>query len=102
MIRALQKYLRLRLLNGTYVVTSPAISLRLMKGCQESLEKRGKKVRFQALFIEKNMESYKRLNSFLQTESTEEVGADSLHGDFYSLRYDILKWCGNDDFTFFF
>lgn len=82
--------------------TSPAISLRLMKGCQESLEKQGKNVRFQALFIEKNMESYKKLNSFLQTESTEKVSADSLHGDFYSLRYDILEWCGNDDFTFFF
>jgi len=82
--------------------TSPAISLRLMKECQESLEKRGKNVRFQALFIEKNIESFKRLDSFLQTESTEEVAAKSLHGDFYSLRNDILRWCGNDDFTFFF
>ena len=42
------------------------------------------------------------LNSFLDKESTDEVCAESLCGDFYSLRSDILRWCGNDDFTFFF
>jgi len=73
--------------------TSIAISLGLMKACQENLEKKGKNVRFQALFIEKNIESYKKLNSFLQTESTEEVSADSLHGDFYSLSPDGHPKC---------
>lgn len=82
--------------------TSIAISLRLMKACQESLKKMGRNVRFQALFIEKDLESYKKLNSFLQTHSTEEVSADSMHGDFYSLRSNILEWCDNKDFTFFF
>ena len=82
--------------------TSIAISLNIMKGCHESLKKQGKNIRFKALFIEKNIEPYKRLNSFLEKESTEEVSAKSLHGDFYSLRSDILRWCGNDDFTFFF
>ena len=82
--------------------TSIAISLNIMKGCHESLKKQGKNIRFKALFIEKNIESYKRLNSFLKKESTEEVSAVPLHGDFYSLRSDILRWCGNDDFTFFF
>ena len=82
--------------------TSIAISLSIMKGCHKSLRKQGKNIRFKALFIEKNIESYKRLDSFLKKESTEEVSAESLHGDFYSLRSDILRWCGNDDFTFFF
>jgi len=82
--------------------TSIAISLSIMKSCHESLRKQGKNIRFKALFIEKNIESYKRLDSFLKKESTEEVSAESLHGDFYSLRSDILRWCGNDDFTFFF
>jgi len=82
--------------------TSIAISLDIMKGCHESLKKRGRNVQFKALFIEKNREAYKILDSFLDEESTNEVHAESLHGDFYSLRSDILRWCGNDDFTFFF
>ena len=82
--------------------TSIAISLDIMKGCHESLKKYDRNVQFKALFIEKNRESYKMLNSFLDKESTNEVCAESLHGDFYSLRSDILGWCGNDDFTFFF
>jgi len=82
--------------------TSISISLDIMKGCHESLKKHGKNVQFKALFIEKNRESYKTLKSFLDKESTDEVCAESLHGDFYSLRSDILRWCGNDDFTFFF
>ena len=82
--------------------TSIAISLDIMKGCHESLKKYDRNVQFKALFIEKNRESYKMLNSFLDKESTNEVCAESLHGDFYSLRSDILRWCGNDDFTFFF
>jgi three-Cys-motif partner protein len=82
--------------------TSIAISLNIMRECHEGLRKLGKNVRFRALFIEKNIKSYKKLNSFLEKESTEEVSAESLHGDFYSHRPDILRWCGNDDFTFFF
>ena len=82
--------------------TSIAISLNIMKECYESLKKQGKKVQFKALYIEKNREAYKILNSFLNKESTNEVRAESLYGDFYSLRADILKWCGNNDFTFFF
>ena len=82
--------------------TSIAISLKIMKGCHDSLKKRGKNAQFRALYIEKNRESYNTLESFLDKESTNEVSAESLCGDFYSLRPDILKWCGNDDFTFFF
>jgi len=82
--------------------TSIAISLNIMKGCHESLKKHGRNVQFKALFIEKNRGSHKTLNSFLDRASTNEVYAESLHGDFYSLRSDILRWCGNDDFTFFF
>jgi len=31
-----------------------------------------------------------------------EVDAKSFHGEFYELRDDILKWCGEGNFTFFF
>jgi len=82
--------------------TSIAISLRLMKACREKLEKMGKNVRFKALFIEKDPGSYEKLDSFLKTQSTEGVSANSMCGDFYPLRSNILKWCGNEDFTFFF
>jgi three-Cys-motif partner protein len=82
--------------------TSIAISINIMKECYESLKKQGKKVQFKALYIEKSREAYKILDSFLDKESTNEVRAESLCGDFFSLRADILKWCGNNDFTFFF
>ncbi len=82
--------------------TSIAISLRLMKACRESLKKRGKNVGFKALFIEKDPGSYEKLDLFLKTQSTEGVSADSMCGDFYPLRSNILEWCGDNDFTFFF
>lgn len=82
--------------------TSIAISLNIMKRCHESLNQRGKNVQFKALFIENDMESYNKLKSFLGEETTDAVCVESLHGDFYSLRSDILKWCDNNDFTFFF
>ncbi len=82
--------------------TSIAISLNIMKKCHEGLKQRGLKVFFKALYIEKDKDSYNKLESFLQKKSTKDVSAESKHGDFYSLRSDILRWCGKNDFAFFF
>ncbi len=83
--------------------TSIAISLNIMQKCQEGLLSQfGKNVQFRALYIEKNKESFDKLESFLADRKRNEVDAKALRGEFYELRNDILKWCGEKDFTFFF
>jgi three-Cys-motif partner protein len=82
--------------------TSIAISLNIMKKCREGLSPLGKNVQFRALYIEKDKESFDKLVSFLAKEEWNEVGAEALLGEFHELRDDILKWCGEKDFTFFF
>jgi three-Cys-motif partner protein len=85
-------------LRDTYI----AISLNIMQKCKEGLSQLGKNVRFRALYIEKDKESFKRLESFLADRKEDEVDAKPLRGEFHELRDDILKWCGTKDFTFFF
>jgi three-Cys-motif partner protein len=82
--------------------TSIVISLNIMQKCQEWLQKRDINVKFRALYIEKDKESFERLESFLAKKEWSEVDAKPLHGEFHELRDDILKWCGEKDFTFFF
>ena len=82
--------------------TSIFISLDIMKRCHEGLMKRGKNVQFKALYIEKNKRAFNKLKSFLEKEASEQVVAQCEHGEFFSLRNDILKWCGENDFVFFF
>ncbi len=82
--------------------TSIAISLNIMQKCQEGLQQRGINVQFRALYIEKNNERFGKLESFLTDRKESEVDAEALHGEFYELRDDILKWCGEKDFAFFF
>ena len=82
--------------------TSIAISLNIMKKCQEGLSQLGKNVQFNALYIEKDKESFDKLESFLAKKEWNEVDAKALPGEFYELRDDILKWCGEGNFTFFF
>ncbi|UCF84199.1 MAG: three-Cys-motif partner protein TcmP, partial [Desulfobacteraceae bacterium] len=82
--------------------TSISISLKIMKECHEGLLQRSKDVHFRALYIEKNRKAYNKLKTFHQMESTDEVKANSVHGEFFPLRDNIVQWCGKDDFTFFF
>ena len=82
--------------------TSIAISLNIMKKCQEGLSQFGKNVQFNALYIEKDKESFDKLESFLAREEWGNVDAKALHGEFHELRDNILKWCGEGNFTFFF
>jgi len=65
-------------------------------------EKFRRNVHFRGLFLEKNKESFGRLESFLKSESWDGVDAQCLKGDFCDLQNEILPWCGNRDFCFFF
>ena len=82
--------------------TSIAISLKIMKECRESLLQHGKDVRFKALYIEKKKSSFIKLKAFLENRTCQGIEALPLPGEFFPLREEILKWCGEDDFTFFF
>jgi len=82
--------------------TSIAISLNIIQKCQEWLRKLGKNVQFRALYIEKDKKSFGRLESFLAKKEWGEVDAKPLLGEFHEHRDDVLKWCGERDFTFFF
>lgn len=82
--------------------TSIAISLKIMKECREGLLQRGKDVHFKALYIEKKKSSFIKLKSFLENCTGQGIEAKPIHGEFFPLREEILKWCGEDDFTFFF
>jgi three-Cys-motif partner protein len=82
--------------------TSISISLEIMQKCHDSLQKMGKEVRFRALYIEKEKQAFNKLELFLKEHSFNGVEAHALNGEFINLRSDILRWCGDKDFTFFF
>jgi three-Cys-motif partner protein len=81
--------------------TSISISLEIMKKCRDGLRDLHKEVRFRALYIENDERAFNKLESFLNEQSNG-IEAHALKGDFINLRSDILRWCGNKDFTFFF
>ncbi len=82
---------------------SVAVSLAVMEKCHNELsEKFRKNVQFRGLFIERDKEPFGRLESFLKSESWNGVEAHCLRGDFCDLRSEIVSWCGNRDFCFFF
>jgi three-Cys-motif partner protein len=62
----------------------------------------GKSVRFQALFIEKDKRAFEKLEAHLSSCISPDVTTTAYNGEFYDLRTQILNWCGQDDFTFFF
>ena len=82
--------------------TSIAISLDIMEKCRRSLAGLSRNVRFRALFVERNRESYDRLRTFLQRPNWPDIERHAVHGEFYDLRQTILEWCGTSCFTFFF
>lgn len=82
--------------------TSIALSLDVMRKCRHSLQELGHSVDFRALFVEKNTQAHQKLDTYLSNLHIDGIRTNSMNGDFYELRNDILKWCGNDDFVFFF
>ena len=82
--------------------TSIGISLSLMKDCAKSLEERhGAKVKFRALYIEKNHEAFAKLKRFLSNNIGSGVDASCIHGDYTTKIADIANWA-KLGFTFFF
>ena len=82
--------------------TSIALSLRTLAACKTALAKLGVDARMRALYVEKDNKAFKKLSTFLAERATSEVEHDCRHGDFVALRADILTWCGNSAFAFFF
>lgn len=82
--------------------TSIAISLEIMQKCRDGLNKLGKDVHFRALYVEKDEAAFARLDTFLKEKTSSQIETRPMKGEFYGLRTDILSWCGNKDFVFFF
>lgn len=82
--------------------TSIGISLSILDTCKTELDKRGTKLRFRALYVEKDDEAFARLDRFLKASAPAGIEAQCFHGDFVELRQDILDWCGSEAFAFFF
>lgn len=82
--------------------TSIAISLRILDECRQELLRQGKTLRFRALYVEQKLERYARLERYLKDKTPSGIDASPRHGDFVELRQDILRWCGDKPFVFFF
>lgn len=82
--------------------TSIGNSLKIMEECRDGLRRMNKDVSFKALFIEKNRTGFKKLEEHLNKIESPGIGLSALKGDFFELRDEILSWCGEQDFTFFF
>lgn len=82
--------------------TSIAISMRTMAMCRQKLAKLGVNATMRALYVELDKRAFGRLSDYLQKATPAGVNAECREGDFLALRQDILKWCGNTAFAFFF
>ena len=82
--------------------TSISISLRQMSLCQMAHEKMFKnRVRFRALYIEKDATAFAKLQSYLACNPFPTIEATCLHGDYTQLVKEIIEW-RQSHFTFFF
>lgn len=82
--------------------TSIAISMRTMALCKQKLAKLGVNATMRALYIELDKRAFGRLSNYLQKAVPAGVDAQCKEGDFLALRQDILTWCGDTAFAFFF
>ena len=74
----------------------------MLDKCQKELSARGIKLRFRALYVEKDDDAFAQLETFLSKHTPAGIEACPLHGDFVALREQILSRCGNAAFSFFF
>lgn len=82
--------------------TSIAISMRTMAMCKQKLAKLGVDATMRSLYIELDKRAFSRLSDYLKKATPAGVDAECRPGDFLTLREEILKWCGNTAFAFFF
>lgn len=82
--------------------TSIGVSMAAMKSSADALEKTfGTRVKFRALYVEKNPESFQKLQRYLNQNSDQAVEATALEGRYQEHIPAIKRWAGRD-FTFFF
>jgi three-Cys-motif partner protein len=66
------------------------------------MEQRGIHLSFRALYVESDPNTFDRLESFIRARTPEGIQAKPMKGDFVALRPEILQWCGERSFVFFF
>ncbi len=82
--------------------TSIAVSLQILDRCRQALERRRVSLRFRALYVEKDKAAFARLLRHISGRTPSGIDAKAMEGDFVALREEILTWCGNKAFVFFF
>jgi three-Cys-motif partner protein len=82
--------------------TSIAVSLRTLDGVRQKLGVNGVSATVHALYIEKDPRAYGRLESYLHANTPKGIHAEPWNGDFVARRDDLLRWAGQEAFTFFF
>jgi three-Cys-motif partner protein len=88
--------------NENLTDTSIGVSLRILDKCKKDLDKRGVKLRFRALYVEKEDQPFAHLDNFIKEKTPPGIDAQARHGDFVELREQILQWCGSEAFAFIF
>lgn len=88
--------------NENLTDTSIGVSLRILDKCKKDLDKRGVKLQFRALYLEKEDRPFAQLDKFIKEKTPFGIDAQARHGDFVALREQILRWCGHDAFAFLF
>jgi len=83
--------------------TSIGIAYNIMQKCREGLYKDfNRDVQFRALFVEKTDSAYEKLECYCNDKSCDGITLNCYRGEFYDVRSEILDWCGEADFAFFF
>lgn len=82
--------------------TSIAISLQILDRCRQALGRRGMSLGLRALYVEKDKTAFSRLERHISERTPAGINAKAMEGDFVALREQILSWCGDKAFVFFF
>ena len=82
--------------------TSIAVSLNIIRKCRDGLSQMGHDVHFRALFVEEKKKSFIKLDNYLESREADGIETKAKHGEFHTLIPEILDWCGDDSFVFFF
>jgi three-Cys-motif partner protein len=82
--------------------TSIAISLHTLDVVRQKLGRNGVSATIRALYIEKEPRPFERLRAYLTDNTPNGIRAEAWKDDFVAKRSDVLRWAGNDAFTFFF
>lgn len=82
--------------------TSIGISLALLAKVQIRLAGAGRNVKFKAIYVEQDRQSFTKLNAYLASRTPSNISTECINGDFCSLIPEISAKCAGDGFAFFF